>query len=607
MSKRPSYEELLDELNRLKVENNQLKLASGDSITYIKDVLENLPFVAWIKEKNGIYIYVNYLYSSKIYKRIDDIIGKTDFDLYPREIAEVHKKNDDKILSSKITEIFEYKSKDKWLKISISPIIHNGILIGTFGYERDITIESEALTNLMKERDFLHALMNNIPYTIYFKDTKSRFTRINKSQAKLIGIENPDQAIGKTDFDFFSEDHAKAAYKDEKEIILTGKPLIEKVEKLTNAENERRWLSATKYPIRDIEGNIIGIVGMSRDITEERLAGQKLKEAKERAEESDRLKTAFLANMSHEIRTPMNGIIGFANLLKNADLGEEERAEFLEHIDKCGESLLTLIDDIIDISKIEAGQIKIRETECKVNLILDELVTYFNNLKNREEKNEIDIRLVKGKEDNNLTFFTDPNRFRQIMINLIGNALKFTRKGYIEFGYTLVNDSFLEFFVKDTGIGIPEDKLEIIFERFGQVVDTSRINPKGTGLGLAISINLVRLLHGKMWVDSKMGEGSTFFFTLPFKQTMGDTQDTGLPIMTWANKTILVAEDDESSWYFLKETLEKTKARLLWAKNGQQAVDVCRTNPNINLVLMDMRMPVMDGYMATRQIREFNQ
>ncbi len=386
--------------------------------------------------------------------------------------------------------------------------------------------------------------------------------------------------------------------------------MIEKVEMLKDSTGNNRWVSATKIPVKDNYGNITGLVGISIDITDKRIAEDKLRESKEKAEESDRLKTAFLANMSHEIRTPMNGIIGFSNLLRNSGLSENERNDFLNHITSCGNTLLNLIDDIIDISKIEAGQIKIRITECNINSVLLELNDSFAASKIRDGKDSVQLIKKTSLPDIKSVTLTDPFRLRQIISNLIGNALKFTIEGSIEFGYTLEADDYLQFYVKDTGIGIPKDKQELIFERFGQVLDSNfYINQKGTGLGLAISSNLVKLLGGKMWVSSEPGKGSTFYFTIPYNYIESPIQDENknginTDSLLYTGKTVLIAEDEEINYLYFKQIFKHTHASIIWVKNGLEAIEAIINNPDISIILMDCKMPQMDGYSATIEIKK---
>jgi two-component system, sensor histidine kinase and response regulator len=583
----------------------------------LQALMENSPDLIYFKDTKSRFVRINVAKTGELgVKHPHDAIGKSDYDYYDKERADLTINDEQTVLNTGIPsisteeKITSLEGQETWLSTTKSPIRNDkGEITGLLGISRDITNQKTIIHTLNKERDFLQVLMDYIPYTIYFKDLECRFTKINKAQANLLGIEKPEDAIGKTDFDFFDSQTAQSAFEDEQKILSTGQPMLEKVELLKDAEGNSSWVSATKIPVKNTNGNVTGLVGISIDITEKRRAEEKLREAKEKAEESDKLKTAFLANMSHEIRTPMNGIIGFSNLLRNPGLSEDERNEFLSHITSCGSTLLNLIDDIIDISKIEAGQIKIRIAETSVNDVLDELRESFEASIVRDNKNTVKLICNKTLEKENSVVFTDPFRLRQVISNLVGNALKFTFKGFIEFGYNLEPDETLKFYVQDTGIGIPKDKQEIIFERFGQVLDSNFfINHKGTGLGLAISNNLVKLLGGRMWVDSEPGKGSTFYFTIPYNKIDnvlpgGIESKNGNEKNLFLNKTILIAEDEEINYLYFKHILKESGANIIWVKNGVEAVNAVKTNPDIALVLMDCKMPLMDGYVATKEIK----
>jgi len=334
-----------------------------------------------------------------------------------------------------------------------------------------------------------------------------------------------------------------------------------------------------------------------------------LERAKQRAEESDILKSNFLANMSHEIRTPMNGILGFVQLLKGEE-SEEKRDRYIDIVYHNGMMLVNLIDDIIDISKIDAGQLAINQAECNLDDLMFDVYTFFNEVKFKQEKEHINIRLLNLNDDESNILFTDGQRLRQVLVNLIGNALKFTDKGNVEFGYVNVHEeNKIQFFVRDSGIGIPEDKRDIIFERFRQVQEGSTRKYGGTGIGLYISKNIINLLGGDIWFDSKIGEGTTFYFSLPYKER--HFQDSGSFLFStseteynWTGKNILIAEDVEVNFRYLSTILADTKANIVWAKNGREAIDKTFDGSNIDIVLMDIQMPLIDGYEATTEIRK---
>ncbi|MFO7658417.1 MAG: PAS domain S-box protein [Bacteroidales bacterium] len=335
-----------------------------------------------------------------------------------------------------------------------------------------------------------------------------------------------------------------------------------------------------------------------------------LVKAKEKAEESDKLKTAFLANMSHEIRTPMNGILGFAEMLNDELLSAGNRKKYLEIIHSNGKMLINLIDDIIDFAKIEAGQINVVPRDFSLNTLLSQIHSSFLTEQLKKDSSMVKLRVKKALTSEDSYINTDPNRLRQILTNLIGNSFKFTDEGFIEFGYKKTKKNYLHFFVKDTGIGIPKDKLEVIFDRFIQADSSSTRKYGGSGLGLAISKGFVELLGGEMWAESEENIGSTFHFTIPFvaAKKVGDeniAKRRPKKNYDWEGKVFLVAEDDKFSYKFLESFLKQTKAEVLHAFDGKEAIAICMKN-NIDLVLMDIQMPEMNGLQATEVIKKFN-
>ncbi len=350
---------------------------------------------------------------------------------------------------------------------------------------------------------------------------------------------------------------------------------------------------------------------LEKQIKQREKAEKELIVAKEQAEESDRLKTAFLANMSHEIRTPMNGILGFAELLKEPDRTGDEQQRFIGIIEKSGKRMLNIINDIVDISKIEAGLMELDVKESNINMQIEYIYTFF---KPEAETKGIKLSFSNTLSQKEATIKTDREKVYAILTNLVKNAIKYTKEGAIEFGYHLkrYNEALeLEFYVKDTGIGIPKDRQEAIFERFIQADIADKMAYQGAGLGLAISKAYVEMLGGKIWVESEEGIGSTFYFTLPYsakpvKETIDQQHEPFGKSETVRKLKILVAEDDEVSEMLIGSFIKAFGKEILIARTGVEAVEVCRNNPDIDLILMDIRMPHMDGYEATKQIRAFN-
>jgi signal transduction histidine kinase/ligand-binding sensor domain-containing protein/CheY-like chemotaxis protein len=331
-----------------------------------------------------------------------------------------------------------------------------------------------------------------------------------------------------------------------------------------------------------------------------------LEKAMRKAEESDKLKSAFLSNMSHEIRTPMNAIVGFSSMLNNNDVSDSERNEFIGIINQNSESLLVLINDILDISQIEANQMKINKTSFDVNKILDELYNYYTLIPNQN----VIISFDNAEHDKKgLIINSDPVRFRQVVSNLVDNALKFTETGYVKFGYELKDDHVL-FYVADSGIGINPENIDKIFNHFFKVENPNHKFYKGTGLGLAISKRIIELLGGNIWVESEVQKGTTFFFTLPYGQTNSITSPKE-KIHTDSNIAhfrILIAEDEQANYFLIKSILKSSKAEIIWAQNGQEAVDYFKNTSNFKnlIVLMDIKMPVMNGIDAFKAIRKIS-
>ena len=324
--------------------------------------------------------------------------------------------------------------------------------------------------------------------------------------------------------------------------------------------------------------------------------------AKEIAEESDSLKTAFLQNISHKIRTPLNGIIGFSELLNQEDLNAEEIKEFTGLIAQSGKRLIEIVNNVLDISKIQTGQFKIVQKSILINSVFSDLRNFF--LPVTKAKNiELNFHFP---DDENETIFSDEAKLTQILTNLISNAVKFTKSGCIECGLE-VKDDFVQLYVKDTGVGIPDELYGRIFSRFVQSGQSSTTNIDGAGLGLSIAKGLVELLGGKIWVESVVDKGSTFYFTLPYRANASASPADDLKYSEMPgkrpNRVILIAEDDWISFQYLRTILEKSDITVIHAENGEQAVEFVKTKSDIDLILMDIKMPVMDGIDATKIIK----
>lgn len=380
--------------------------------------------------------------------------------------------------------------------------------------------------------------------------------------------------------------------------------------------NEKIWVNVSCSPVCNDKNEVSGMIGVFQDISDRKKAEEErakltreLVLAKEKAEESDRLKSAFLANISHEIRTPMNGILGFAELLKTPELTPAIQERYIHIIEQSGKRMLNIINDIVDISKIEAGQVNLHMEEVNVNHLLKDLLVFFTP---EADSKGIKLSVLSNLGDTRSIIQTDHTKLAQILSNLIKNALKFTKSGSIEFGYGLkgvetLQATSLQFFVRDTGVGIPEDQIQLIFERFRQGSVSLTRAYEGAGLGLSISKAFVEMLNGEIWVESKFGQGSTFYFSIPFiapKPELLEGNQSQKHNLRDKPFCILVAEDDENSMLYIKTLLEFDHIKVLEASNGKSSIEQVNNHPEINLVLMDLKMPVMDGFEATRRIKK---
>lgn len=363
----------------------------------------------------------------------------------------------------------------------------------------------------------------------------------------------------------------------------------------------------------DKHGNPIRTMGTVLDITIMKKTELELIKAREKAEESDQLITEFIHNMSHEIRTPMNGILGFSAFLDNPELTDVKRKKFIGIVQRCGNQLLQIIDDILEISQLGTKQVKTIEKQINLNDLLLELFSIFN-IKAKESK--IPLYLKEGLSDKESIIFTDETKLNKILSNFLENALKYTNEGYIEFGYRLKTDNEpveLEIYVKDTGIGIKQESQSAIFDRFSQEEKELSKNVGGLGLGLSIAKENAKLLGGKISLKSEKGKGSTFYVTIPYKPANSDTESSNSnndkrKISKNQDKyTILIVEDEEVNYLYIVTLLEisELNLKILHAKHGREALEMCKENAEIDFVFMDLKMPVMNGLEATKLIKEF--
>ena len=439
----------------------------------------------------------------------------------------------------------------------------------------------------------LSVAIEQSPAIVVMTDPLGNIEYVNPAFTQVTGY-SAEEAKGQNPRILKSGNMPQAVYEDLWKTILSGQIWYGELHN-KKKNGDLYWDQAAISAIRNNENVITSFVAVKVDITEQKRIVQELLVAKQKAEESDRLKSAFLATITHELRTPLNGILGFAELLTEPELPQEESAEYVDLIHQSGQRLLMLINELIDIARIESGETRVQQVITNVNKLLRDLTTFF---KLAISKKGLRLKCTTELPDSESIIQTDSAKLTQILSNLVNNALKFTFTGCIEIGYTMLNGT-LEFYVNDTGIGIPSTMQDKIFDRFIQVDNPLTRGMEGSGLGLSITKSYIEMLGGTIHVHSVEGKGSSFTFTLPYNPPA-----TSEPAKVAPSLLLLIAEDDDINRILLKKILKEENMTILYAHNGQEAVELAKLHPEINLVLMDIKMPLLNSYEATREIKK---
>jgi PAS domain S-box-containing protein len=575
----------------------------------LRTLIDNLPDAIYVKDDKGRKLAANSV-DLQIMNCAseDEIIGKTDLEIFDTEAGIRGYEEDMSVLKSGQTLI----NQEDWF-IDAEGVKHCRLtskiplfneqqqVIGLVGVGRDITERKKTEETLFESENKYRIVADNTYDWEFWIDPQGKFIYCSPSCFRVTGhdasefMDDPgllNKIIHPEDLSHYTI-HMSEAEKSFHPSEINFR--------IIQPNGTERWIGHVCQPVLNDNGILLGRRGSNRDITEQKKSEELLIIAKEKAEESDRLKTAFLHNISHEIRTPMNAIVGFSGFLSDPDLTPEKCKKFTNIIIQSSDQLLSIINDIMSIASIEAGQEKISEKEIDLNLILKQLHEQLQVVANEKD---VSFNLVTVLANNESKIISDGTKLIQVFNNLIVNALKFTKKGHVNFGYTF-KDNVIEFFVEDTGIGIAPEMHDEIFKRFRQVETTTSRKYGGSGLGLSISKAYVEMLGGKIWLNSELGRGSTFYFTIPYKRSVSTEKlNTGiLKIETKKNQTLLIAEDEESNFLLLEELLSGLNIKILRAINGLEAFEMCKSNRDIDLVLMDIKMPIMDGYEAIGLIR----
>ncbi len=598
----------------------------------LKYFIESLPSIAWIKDKNGVYLLVNSAFSAFTAMPENEIIGKTDFEIYSTEDANEHTTEDRGVISGRVALIYEKSVKQQdgttaYLEIIKKPIFnHIDEVIGLAGIARDITerkkaeailknsneelekLVAERTQNLNREKNMIELFYNLVPSGVFTAGTDCVVTSWNKSAEIITGYPAED-VVGKKCPFFCVENNSDS---DEIEKKLKANQYVIKEGEFKTKDGRLIYILKKTGAIKDENGNITGKIESFEDITERRNAENEIKKARMEAERANRMKSDFLANMSHEIRTPMNSIIGFSDMMYNTKL-DENQLDCLSHIKTSSQALLSLINDILDFSKIEAGKLEIENIEFDPARILYEVVGIVMPMLNAKK---LDVNIANTYELKH-KLIGDSNRLRQVLLNFATNAIKFSASGKIEIIFEKNSETETEadvtFGVRDEGIGIAPEKLEQIFSPFVQADNSTTRRFGGTGLGLAISNQLVKLMGAeKIFVESLPGRGSKFYFTLKLKKGAlikgGGACAPAAKIdggKVKKSRKILLAEDSPPSIALMLKLLKMLGHEVIVAEDGERAVRAARAE-KFDLIFMDVQMPELDGISATVKIREFD-
>jgi len=536
-----------------------------------------------------------------------EFLGKKITDILPNEIGELTINKIHKVLTTGEIQVYDYKllinGANSYFDARMAKSSNDEVLV----IVRNITERKKAEIEIRQREEKYRSIFTNSPVGIFTFNHKSEIIDCNENFVQIIGSSR-EKLIG---FNLVNNLKDSKLISSIKEALQTGSSFYEDNYQSVTA-NKITPVKVFLKIIRDADDNFIEGVGICEDITDQKVYEKEIINAMEKAEQSDRMKSSFMATMSHELRTPLNAVIGFSDMI-DPDIPLDQIEEYAQIISKSGKHLLTIIEDIFDITSIESGEIKPYIEKIPLLHVMNDLSRFCEDEKNRAGKNHLKISLNFPEDFRQIMISTDVSKFQKLMMHLLNNALKFTKDGSIEFGFSTVtvskNPKNLLFFVKDSGIGIPPEKQQLVFEIFRQADETSTREFEGTGLGLSISKKLIELLGGNIWLESTVGKGSAFYFELPCLDTAFNIMDL-IKLQNqpkekqFDNSIALVAEDDDTNFQLFDLLLRRKKIKVLRAKNGMEAIELFNKNPDINIVLMDINMPLMNGYEATRNLKK---
>ena len=586
----------------------------ADALAEHRSLTDQMPLSLIRKDAQGRRTFVNRHYCEQHGVTADTVLGKSDFDLFPAALARKYAADDRRVMERGEVlhdneELAGLNGTRRVINRVKSPIRNEeGRIVGVQVLFWDVTEDVAARKALRESDAHYQSLVESLPLSVFRKDSGFRFVFGNKRFCEALS--DPLESFrGKTDFDLFPQDLA-AKYRSDDQRILEAGVTIEAIEEMIHADGQRFYIQTFKGPVRAADGHVIGIQGMFWDVTAQQRAEQELRKAKAASDAASKAKSDFLANMSHEIRTPMNAVIGMTELVLDTELTNNQR-EYLSIVQESGDALLTLINDVLDFSKIEAGKFELDPAIFDVRETLGDTM---KSLAVRASRQGLELAF---EIDGNVPFLLEGDyaRLRQIVINLVGNAIKFTPHGEVVLTVRCESrtetEALLRFSVTDTGIGIPADKQGLVFEEFQQADSSTTRTYGGTGLGLAISSRLVELMHGRIWLESEVGRGSTFHFTAQMSVPNEATQRVERRTDVVAETNVLIVDDNATNRRILGEMVCNWGMRPVLASNAHDALRLLRESSaqgnSIGLILSDVNMPEVSGFMLAEWIRAESQ
>jgi PAS domain S-box-containing protein len=605
-------------------ERKNAEQALNHSHDLMRYVIEHNRGAVAVHDRDMNYIYVSQRYIHDFGVTDPDIIGKNHYIVFPdlpQKFRDAHQESlKGKIVQSENDFWVRDDGSFDWTRWECRPWYEaDGGIGGIIVYTEVITERKNFEIALKRSESQLSSLFNSVPVIMILVNENGEVLRMNRFGLELT-MKNATEVVGlkcgevfncvhssKEKMNFGPSDRCASCMLRNtiENTFRTGKEYF-KVESQISISGQRGLKNHTILVSTSIisEQPDKTVLLTIDDITLRKEMEVDLINAKEKAEESDKLKSAFLANISHEIRTPMNGIIGFSEMIQKPGLSNEKRRHFSELISDSCKQLLNIITDVIDISKIDTAQISVQISEINLNELLLEI--FLGHRASAESKN-ISLYQRKALRNENAIIMTDSEKLKHILSNLVGNAVKFTNSGFIEYGYD-VKEKNIEFFIRDTGIGIKPELHAAVFERFRQAETSDTRTYGGAGLGLSISKGLVEIMGGKIWLESEYGKGSTFYFNIPYNPcgiTVPVKSEDLRNINDHYDEEVLIVEDDDINYLFLEELMQSFNCITIHAKNGFEAIQQYKTHPGIKIILMDLKMPVMDGFEAARELKKY--